>query len=203
MLHLMSESHSSPEPIARSIGSRVRALRQQRGLTADALALRANISRRTLMNVEHGQSNASIGILLRIAEALDVSLATLVETVDTAPLRVQRAAELPSLWSGEFGGNGTLVGAIETTHIVELWEWRLMPGEFHQSEPHTRGTREIIHVRSGTLALEVGIHIEMLNAGDAATLFGDETHIYRCSSPTPVTFSMAVIEPKRGKHLDH
>ena len=53
-----------------SLGSRVRGLRAQRGLTRKAVAQAAGISERHLANLELGTGNASVLVLLDVAHAL-------------------------------------------------------------------------------------------------------------------------------------
>lgn len=195
---LVSDSKSAPDPIALAIGSRVRAIRNERQLTLEALSAQAAVSRRTLTSVELGQANASISVLLRIAEALNVSLSTLIEPVDTSPFQVRRNTEHSKLWSGELGGQGVLVGAINTAQTVEMWDWTLHPGEFHSSEAHSRGTREIAYVLVGSLELTVGTTVETLDVGDSAVMFGDQSHQYRCAGNIPVRFCLAVYESQVG-----
>jgi transcriptional regulator with XRE-family HTH domain len=65
--------------LASAIGLRVRKHRQTRGLTLDRLAKVSGVSRRMLINVEHGVVNPSVGTLLAISDALGVGLPSLVE----------------------------------------------------------------------------------------------------------------------------
>ena len=60
------------------VGSRVRALRRAHGWTVGDLARTCGSSERFLADVEHGRGNASLLRLSEIAQALGVSLATLV-----------------------------------------------------------------------------------------------------------------------------
>jgi XRE family transcriptional regulator, aerobic/anaerobic benzoate catabolism transcriptional regulator len=66
------------EPFLAALGERAKALRVRRGLTRKALARLAGVSERHLANLEYGVGNASILILLQVAEALQCSLAELV-----------------------------------------------------------------------------------------------------------------------------
>ena len=61
----------------------VRALRARRGMTRKATALAADVSERHLANLEYGTGNASILILLQVAQALQCSIAELVGDVTT------------------------------------------------------------------------------------------------------------------------
>jgi XRE family aerobic/anaerobic benzoate catabolism transcriptional regulator len=65
-------------PLLAEVGSRVRALRRARGWTVGDLARTSGSSERFLADVEHGRGNASLLRLSEIAQALGVSLATLV-----------------------------------------------------------------------------------------------------------------------------
>jgi len=75
------EAHKHPFLVA--LGERVRALRSRRGMTRKALALATDVSERHLANLEYGVGNASILILLQVAQALQCSLAELVGDVTT------------------------------------------------------------------------------------------------------------------------
>ena len=70
-------------PFLVSLGERVRALRARRGMTRKALSLATDVSERHLANLEYGVGNASILILLQVAQALQCSLAELVGDVTT------------------------------------------------------------------------------------------------------------------------
>lgn len=70
---LSDEKH----PFLVALGERLRALRAQRGMTRKALAVATEVSERHLANLEYGVGNASILILLQVAQALQCSLAEL------------------------------------------------------------------------------------------------------------------------------
>ena len=61
-----------------ALGRRAKALRARRALTRKALARLAGVSERHLANLEYGVGNASILVLLQVAQALQCSLAELV-----------------------------------------------------------------------------------------------------------------------------
>ena len=66
-----------------ALGERVRALRARRGLTRKSLAAAAGVSERHLANLEYGTGNASILILLQVANALQCSLSELLGDMTT------------------------------------------------------------------------------------------------------------------------
>lgn len=62
-----------------SVGSNIKWYRKKAGLTQVALAEKANISRSYLGDVENGRYNVSLDVLERLAKALNVSTAVLLE----------------------------------------------------------------------------------------------------------------------------
>jgi quercetin dioxygenase-like cupin family protein len=102
------------------------------------------------------------------------------------------------LWRGESGGRGVLVTGTEPPEVVELWDWHLVAGEHHESESHTAGTRELLHMQEGSIILTVGEHTNTLNAGDAVSFPGDLPHRYANPGSEPARFSLVVFEPAVG-----
>ena len=181
--------------LAAAIGERVRRHRTDRRLTLDQLAAAAGVSRRMLVNVEQGATNASVGTLLRLAGALRVGLPALVEPPPVAPVRVTRRGEGAVLWQGGDDARGVLVATGEGADALELWDWRLAPGDGHEADAHTAGTRELLHVHAGAVELAVGDERVTLRAGDAAAFPGDVPHAYRNAGRGSARFSLTVHEP--------
>ena len=67
--------------INKQLGYRIRYLRQNKGLSIEALALEAEINRNYLGDLERGMRNPSVVVLNKIAKALDVDLSTLFEGI--------------------------------------------------------------------------------------------------------------------------
>ena len=78
-----AETEAAKEPFLAALGERAKALRTRRGLTRKALARATGVSERHLANLEYGVGNASILVLLQVAQALQCSLAELVGDVTT------------------------------------------------------------------------------------------------------------------------
>ena len=70
-------------PFLVALGERTRALRARRGMTRKAVAVAAGVSERHLANLEYGEGNASILVLLQVAGALQCALAELIGDVTT------------------------------------------------------------------------------------------------------------------------
>jgi transcriptional regulator with XRE-family HTH domain len=118
--------------LAQAIGARVKQERTKRRWTLDQLAAASDVSRRMLVNVEQGVTNPSVGTLLKLANALGVSLPTLVEPPEPASLKVTDAGEGAVLWTSKAGGRGVLVAATGPP-TLELWDWTLAAGDRYES----------------------------------------------------------------------
>ena len=66
------------KPICRLIGERVRARRNEVGITRQEMADKAMISTRYAAQLEGGVANISVILLERIADALDVTVVSLI-----------------------------------------------------------------------------------------------------------------------------
>ena len=78
-----------PDPLARTIGRRIRALRLERGMTAERLAYESDVgSKGFLSDIERGLARPSVTTLAAIARHLDVALFDLL----TFPAKSPRSA---------------------------------------------------------------------------------------------------------------
>ncbi len=77
------------------LGTRVRGLRQARGLTVKALAQASGLSARYLVELENGRGNISVGRLHQLAQSLGTDLASIFETgLHGSAARSERVARL-------------------------------------------------------------------------------------------------------------
>ncbi|MFI9847174.1 helix-turn-helix domain-containing protein [Nonomuraea sp. NPDC051941] len=130
---LAAERDSSPgsgAQLRRSIARNVRNERQKHGWTLDELAARSGVSRGMIIQIEHGDTNPSVGTLCRLADALLVDVVRLVEhRREPHGVRITRLADLPALRLGESTSVGRLLTLINYSTRVELWDWTLEPGD--------------------------------------------------------------------------
>jgi XRE family aerobic/anaerobic benzoate catabolism transcriptional regulator len=79
------------QELLREVGQRIRSARKAAGLTAEELARRAEVSRRTVTEAEAGRANLTLTRLHGLARALELPLAQLIDH-DPAVLRRGRIA---------------------------------------------------------------------------------------------------------------
>jgi transcriptional regulator with XRE-family HTH domain len=176
------------------ISGRVRGLRRERRLSFDALAARAAVSKGMVVQIEKGESNPSIATLCKVAAALGVSVADLVNVSGQQPIDMVAAGPRRVLWRGPRGGTATLLVGSSGPDMLELWKWELRPGERFQGAAHPKGTLELIAVERGSLSIAFDEVSYVIGTGASALAHTDRPHAYACAGKTPVRFMMVVAE---------
>lgn len=177
--------------LSRSLAEAVRRLRAARSWSLDDLAARSTVSRRLIVQIEQCEANPSIGTLLRLANALEVTLTDLVSSQETTLVGVRAPSEATELWQGPDGGRALLE---VSRGPLELWSWTLEPGESHRSDGHHPGALELVKVRKGTLVLEVGDESVQVKTGHTAWFDASRRHAYRNATATPASFTLVVFD---------
>lgn len=174
-----------------TVGSNIRRHRQSLGLSQQALADRAGLSRRMITLIEAGNGNASLATLDRLAEALQSTFAKLTQA---PPGASDRSDEATAIWQGkDERSKARLLESCAAQQQVELWSWSLAPGERYQAEPDRPGMRELILVIAGTLDLELGGAIHRLRAGQSINFASDQDYAYVNAAATMLRFVKNVV----------
>jgi DNA-binding XRE family transcriptional regulator len=179
--------------VAVAIAQAVQRLRTERSWTLNELAARSGISRRLIVQLEQAQANPSIGTLLRLADAFEVTLGEVLPEQPAATMGVRSAGDTLQLWAGPQGGACMLL----VSHgPLELWSWTLKPGEGYESKPHRPGSVELLSVTAGILDLDVGRETISLSAGDGAWFEAATAHAYRNPTRSTTRFIMVFSTPQ-------
>jgi len=72
-------------PEGEIFGARLRELRLARGMTQEQLAERSRSNKPFISNLERGRTTPTLGMLIRLAEALDCRVTELVDVFDDGP----------------------------------------------------------------------------------------------------------------------
>ncbi|MBZ4017320.1 helix-turn-helix domain-containing protein [Streptomyces purpurogeneiscleroticus] len=167
------------EAALRTLAHNVRAARTRAGLSLDELGRRAQVSKGALVALEKAQGNPNFATLVRLADTLGVSVSALLEGRTEGRVRVASADDLTPLWTGPEGGEARLMLTTSGPAPVEVWRWKLEPGEEYPSHPHQAGVVETVSVTSGRMTLVVDGTEHPVEAGQTATFDGDAAHTYR------------------------
>ncbi|MET7710938.1 XRE family transcriptional regulator [Streptomyces sp. NPDC005407] len=186
---------SDLDQLTQSLARNLKRWRGERGFTLDALAARAGVSRGMIIQIEQARTNPSVGTTVKLADALGVSITTLLDYEQGPQVRLVPPEQAVRMWSTSTGSSTTLLVGTERRGPLELWAWRLMPGDRSESDPHPDGTIELLHVTAGELTLVVDGEPHALPAGTSATFEANVSHAYRNDGDETVEMTMAVSIP--------
>jgi transcriptional regulator with XRE-family HTH domain len=119
---LSSEKPRSPTPHTTELAARLKQLRAEFGLSLSQLARATGISSSFLSLIEQGQSDITIGRLVRLAEFYDLELADLLGGPPSAPgehVRILRAAPDHMLHSASEG--------VDVYDLTRGARWTIVP----------------------------------------------------------------------------
>src|SRR3954469_23967401 len=170
------------------VARNVRSARVAAGLSLDALAARAEVSKGALVALEGARGNPNLTTLVRLADALGRSVSSLMEDAREEPVVVVDAGEVAPLWNGPSGGTARLLLTNPRPAPVEVWRWRLHPGERHDSNPHPAGVTETLTVLRARRRPVVGDAAHLLRAGASSAFAADVPHAYEGAGRGPCEF---------------
>ncbi|MGY4967170.1 helix-turn-helix domain-containing protein [Streptomyces albidocamelliae] len=179
----------------RTVAHNVRAARLRAGLSLEELSRRAQVSKGALVGLEKAQGNPNLATLVRLADTLGISVSALMQGTTEARVRVVTEDAVAPLWTGERGSEARLMLTTSGPAPVEVWRWRLAPGEEYPSHPHQAGVVETVSVTAGRMTLVVDGTEHPLAAGQTATFDGDAPHTYRGEGTEPCRLIMTVHLP--------
>jgi transcriptional regulator with XRE-family HTH domain len=83
------------EKVDKTIGSRLKELRVNAGLSLNELAARSGVSRAMIGRIERAESSATAALLGKLCAALDITLSAVIGLSDRPPERLSRKADQP------------------------------------------------------------------------------------------------------------
>jgi len=167
----MTDAGADVAQVSLAVANRIRSWRKEKKLSLDELSRRASVSKGMLVEIEKGAANPSIAILCKLAAALGVSVADIVNVSSEPQVHI-----------------------IQEEAIPVLWQWEMHPGETFTSPGHPAGTFELLHVNEGVLTLTVDETVVQVNAGASAVAKTEAAHGYANEGDTVLRFTMTVAE---------
>jgi transcriptional regulator with XRE-family HTH domain len=165
------------EPLGRQLGERIRALRDERGWSLDALASASGVSRSMLSEIERNQANPTLVVTHRIARAFGLGISELIEPRGGAPtIQVVRAHDPAQVFRADRRHQVRTLSPLSSEKDIEFYEVRLPAKGDLRSQAHVAGTREMLVVAAGEIRIESGVDTQLLTAGDSAIFRADLPH---------------------------
>jgi transcriptional regulator with XRE-family HTH domain len=181
--------------IDQRIGTRIRELRGQKGLTLDALAERADVSRAMLSRIERGESSPTAQLMNKVCGGLGITLSTLFAE-DTAAASPLSRRDAQPVWRDpatrylrrEVSPAGSSLDIVDVEFPPRksvAFDNMRMPNVEQQ-----------VWVLEGVLEMEVGGESFRLNEGDCLKMHLGQPLVFR--NPTRRSTRYAVILNRGG-----
>jgi len=165
-----------PDLVSRHLARNLSTLRAVRHLTQEQLAKAAGVPRSTVANLESGEGNPSLTVLVKIATALDTSIDELIGS-PRAKVRHWTAYDVASQSRGRGVTTRDLVPESVPEEVMELMDFA--PDAVMAGTPHLPGTREFFSCLEGSVTIFVAGERFVLEAGDVLGFPGNTPHSYR------------------------
>lgn len=175
-----------------NLGKRLKALRNQRGLTLAQLGQRVDLSASNLSQIERGVTMPSLPRLTSIAEALDVEVGYFFED-DVSPPCVVRASQSERMVS-DADAMVELLAADPSGKKIQPFRIVCKPGTVRDDLPTHQG--EVCgFVLEGQLTITVGAETHILEAGDSIHYQTLQPHSWRNDGVQECVFIWTVSPP--------
>jgi transcriptional regulator with XRE-family HTH domain len=164
-------------PITEILAENIATLRKARSMTLARLSRLSRVPVSTLSTFESGRGNPSFEAVLRVAEALGVSLEELI-SLPALEVQVVRGKKMPV--TRQIAGAGKLVRLLPDPfpgmdfHILELTGRGIFPGTRHGSH-----SWRYFYCFKGEVKIRLAGQEQRLGAGDAILFSGEFEHSYQ------------------------
>lgn len=165
-----------PGHVASHLARNLASLRHARTLTQEALARVAEVPRSTIANLESGDGNPSLAVLVKVANALDVPIDELL-AAPRAKVRKWSAADIVRSTKGRGVSLRSLVPEPVPEEVLTLMDFE--PDGAMRGTPHLPGTREFFTCLIGQVTIFVIGERHDLRAGDVLGFPGNVPHSYQ------------------------
>jgi len=180
----------APKHVATHLARNLLSLRHARALTQNALAKSAGIPRSTIANLESGEGNPSLAVLVKVANSLGVPIDELLAS-PRAKVRRWDAADVPIQMQGRGVTMRPLVPESVPQEILTMMQFA--PRASMRGTPHLPGTREFFTCLVGNVTIFVAGERFELGAGDVLAFPGNVPHSYQNHDPADDAQGVSVV----------
>jgi transcriptional regulator with XRE-family HTH domain len=153
---------------AERLGGRIRALRQQRKLSLDALAALSGVSRAMLSKLERGENNPTLVVAVKVAKALGVTLSQLIGVEERRQVVIIRKDRRTLFRDPETGFERALLSPTFEGKGIEFVRHLIPVHSTSGMVPsHRQGSRKYLVVEQGHLKVTLDDTAYVLEQGDA------------------------------------
>ncbi len=185
-----------------SVGQRVHILRQEMGLTVQDVGQRTGLEPKFLGQIESDEVSPPLGVLIKIAKALDMKLGRFISSGEVKPFTVVRKDErrivsrFTSDQGDRYGYTYESLAPDKKDRHMEPFMITLEPSKA-KKELSSHTGQEFIFVLEGAMEMTLDDHTEILHPGDSAYYDSTVPHLIRCHGEKE-TVLLAVLYTKNG-----
>jgi len=186
------------EEIAPNVGPRIRALREQRGLSLRALAERCRLSINAISLIERGENSPTVSSLHLLATALGVKITEFFEdSSEQAVVFVEKHQRLAT------EGNGLLMESLGIglrNQQLEPFMVTVEPGGGNASEAIIHPGQEFVFCLTGAIQYQIGGQNYCLEPGDSLLFEATQPQCFRNVGDCPAQV-LLIFQAAEGGHL--
>jgi quercetin dioxygenase-like cupin family protein/DNA-binding transcriptional regulator YiaG len=187
-------AHSTEGPeidAAERVGERVKAIREQRGLSLEDLASRTGYPIDLLREVENEMVSPPLGVLVKLSKALEMKMGHLLTSGPVLPYCVVRKEDRRPL-SRFASKDGKRYGYFyeslapgKKDRQMEPFLVTLEPADEQKEVPSTHDGQEFIFVLDGDMHVTLGEEEFVLHPGDSIYYDSTVPHLVKCGGGKP------------------
>jgi transcriptional regulator with XRE-family HTH domain len=195
-----SAGEAAQEGVPTSVGQRMRIVRQEKGLTTEDVGQRTGLSPTYVDKIEADELSPPLGVLIRIAKALDMRLGRFISTGEVKPFTVVRKHErrivsrYTSAQGDQYGYTYESLAPDKKDRHMEPFMITLVPSGA-KKELSTHAGQEFIYVLEGAMEVILEEHKDVLHPGDSIYYDSSVPHLVRCHGDNE-TVILAVLYTK-------
>jgi transcriptional regulator with XRE-family HTH domain len=182
------------DEVSLRVGRAVKQQREAAGFSLRILAARSGISASMISDIERGTKSPTITTVVRLAQALGVSVAALVDggTAPSPRIRILRCGEGAG---GEHPARWNSLGPAAPGSRIDFVRYQIPPSTaLGPATAHAHGTVEHMHVATGTVRVTVGDETAELAAGDSCSCRTDAPHAVENPDPSVEALIYLIVE---------
>lgn len=174
----MLNNGKTETPAGSDLGSRLRAIREERGLSQRELARRAGVTNATISLIEKNKSSPSVSSLKKVLDGIPMTLAEFFALeLPPADQIFFRAGELPEF--SEHGVSFRQLGGDKSRQKLQILRERYAPGADTGETMLSHESEEGGIVLSGRIQITVGDQQRVLGPGDGYYFDSRAPHRFR------------------------
>lgn len=173
------------EDILVDVGSRVRSVRENRGLSLEDISQRTNIQTDVLQRIESGEMAPPLGTIIKLAKALEMKMGYFISGEENRPFTIVRGEDrkVVSRYDSKkgkyYGYTYESLAPHKKDRHMEPFLVTLDPSEAEEERSAHDG-QEFIYVLEGTMEVRLGEEVYLLEPGDAIYYDSTIPHLVKC-----------------------